>query len=213
MLLPLPKAEFPTTHHTLAIPPYKCCKGPAALDIWKGCLVSVQPSPKSMTPSLTIAPPSFPVLTRTLPPLPLPPSPKPSKSTMLLEMQEWVDPQLAQTYQKLARQASSHKEWMLAWQALPHPQSPDREFLWEYIWPLPELLLVTCEEEEKWEKMCKERTEKEKLLQPPLKCLGPLPSIHNLLGAALHQSNMKKRKGSPVSFPTSGTKRARLSLP
>jgi hypothetical protein len=123
-----------------------------------------------------------------------------------------VDPQLAQTYQKLARQARTHEEWKLAWQALQQPRMPDREYLWEYVYP-PYLIPVMCKEEEKWEQMCKEHDEKQKKLPPPLKHLGPPPSTHTVLGEALHQSDMKKRKPSKGSYPTVGLKKARLSPP
>jgi hypothetical protein len=132
---------------------------------------------------------------------------------MPLEMQDWVDPQLAQTYWKLARQAGTHEEWQLAWQALQQPRMLDREYLWEYVYP-PYLIPVTCEEEEKWEQMCKECDEKQKKLPPPLKLLGPPPSINAVLGMALHQSDTKKRKEkSKGSYPAVGLKKARLSPP
>jgi hypothetical protein len=132
---------------------------------------------------------------------------------MPLEMQDWVDPQLAQTYQKLARRARTHKEWQLAWQALQQLRMPDWEYLWKYAY-LPFLIPVMCEEEEKWEQTCKERDEKQKKLPPPLKRPGPLPSINAVLGMALHQSDTKKRKEkSKGSYPAVGLKKAHLSPP
>jgi hypothetical protein len=70
-----------------------------------------------------------------------------------------------------------------------------------------------CEEEEKWEQTCKECDEKEKKLPPPLKCPGPPLSTHTVLGAALHQSELKKKKKSKGSYPAAGLKKAHLSPP
>jgi hypothetical protein len=48
--------------------------------------------------------------------------------------------------------------------------------------------------------------EEEKSLQAPPSLPGPPPSIHNVLGAALHESEMKKRKRTKESPPAVGVK-------
>jgi hypothetical protein len=51
--------------------------------------------------------------------------------------------------------------------------------------------------------------EEEKSLQAPPSLPGPPPSIHNILGAALHESEMRKRKRTKESPPAAGVKQKR----
>jgi hypothetical protein len=127
---------------------------------------------------------------------------------MPLEMSEWEDPQLYQVYRKLFRRASTEEELLVARQALPPLWTRDREWLWEYTYPIPIYTLSYCRAI-KWLNFVVKRREEEKSLQAPPSVPGPPPSVHNILGAALHESEMKKRKRMKESPPAVGGKRKR----
>jgi hypothetical protein len=111
-------------------------------------------------------------------------------------------------YRKLLLRAETDEEFLVTRQALPHPRSANWEFLWEYSFP-PLLYTNKFQRGNEWAAFCKRQREEEKeSLQAPPSLPGPPPSIHNILGAALHKSDLKKKRkrGSP---PVAGVKQKR----
>jgi hypothetical protein len=124
-------------------------------------------------------------------------------------MSQGLDPQLYHTFRKLWRKAETEEDMMVARQALPPLRTPDHKFYWEYLYPGLVMFSRTLAEEDGWREFCQWQAEKERGLPPPAKLPGPPPSIHAILGAALHQDQMMKRKRVKESQGAAGVKRQR----
>jgi hypothetical protein len=135
---------------------------------------------------------------------------------MPLKMSQGPDPQCYHAYRKLWRKAQrceedreSEEYMMVAQQALPPLRTPDQEFYWEYLYPGLVMFSRMLAEKDGWREFCQQQAEKERGLPPPAKLPGPPPSIHAVLGAALHQDQMTKRKRAKESQGAAGVKRRR----